>query len=133
MTRINIIPPKELYDQHLIAEYREITMVPAALSRTLNSKAGLIRSKIPKNYTLNKGHVYFFYNKGKYLDNRYNELIVEMKNGGFIPDENRLFPKQIFIDNNLYYDWEPSDIDMQVIRLRIKQKIKQKPDWYRKS
>ena len=133
MTRINIIPPKELYDQHLIAEYREITMVPAALSRTLNSKAGLIRSKIPKNYTLNKGHVYFFYNKGKYLDNRYNELIVEMKNRGIIPDENRLYPKQIFIDNNLYYDWEPSEIDMQVIRLRIEQKIKQKPDWYRKS
>ena len=133
MTRINIIPPKELYDQHLIAEYREITMVPAALSRTLNSKAGLIHSKIPKNYTLNKGHVYFFYNKGKYLDNRYNELIAEMKSRGFTPDESRLFPKQIFIDNNLYYDWKPSEIDMQVIRLRIEQKIKQKPDWYRKS
>ena len=43
------------------------------------------------------------------------------------------YPKQIFIDNNLYHDWEPSEIDMQVIRLRIEQKIKQKPDWYRKS
>ena len=133
MTRINIIPPKELYDQHLIAEYREITMVPAALYRTLKSKTGLIHSKIPKKYTLNKGHVYFFYNKGKYLDNRYNELIAEMKSRGITPDQSRLFPKQIFIDNNLYHYWEPSEIDMQVIRLRIEQKIKQKPDWYRKS
>ena len=54
MTRINIISVSELYDQHLIAEYREITMVPAALKRTLNSKKGLDQSKIPINYTLNK-------------------------------------------------------------------------------
>ena len=60
MTRINIIPASELHDQHLIAEYREITMVPAALRRTLNSKKGLDESKIPSTYTLNKGHVYFF-------------------------------------------------------------------------
>ena len=46
MTRINIIPVQELFDQHLIAEYREITMVPAALNRTINSKAGLKVSKI---------------------------------------------------------------------------------------
>ena len=67
MTRINIVPVKELMDQHLIAEYREITMVPASLSRTLASKKGLDYSKIPKNYTLNRGHVYFFYDKGLYL------------------------------------------------------------------
>ena len=133
MTRINIIPPKELYDQHLIAEYREITMVPAALYRTLKSKMGLIHSKIPKKYTLNKGHVYFFYNKGLYLNNRYNEIIDEMKYRGFNPDINRLFPKQIFIDNNLYNDWKPSESDMQIIRKRITLKLKQKPDWYRKS
>ena len=133
MTRINIIPPKELYDQHLIAEYREITMVPAALQRTLKSKHGLIHFKIPKTYTLNKGHVYFFYDKGLYLYNRYNEIIIEMKKRGFQPNINRLFPKQIFIDNNLYNDWLPSKDDMRIIRKRIDQKLQQKPDWYRKS
>ena len=30
MTRINIVEPSELTDQHLIAEYREITMVPGS-------------------------------------------------------------------------------------------------------
>ena len=79
MTRINIIPVQELFDQHLIAEYREITMVPAALNRTINSKAGLKVSKINKTFTLNKGHVYFFYNKGKYLHKRYEQIIKEMK------------------------------------------------------
>jgi deoxyribonuclease (pyrimidine dimer) len=64
MTRINIIPVEELMDQHLIAEYREITMAPVILARTLSSKTGLDYKKISKSYTLNKGHVYFFYDKG---------------------------------------------------------------------
>jgi len=133
MTRINIVPPKELYDQHLIAEYREITMVPAALNRTLNSKSGLILSKISEKYTLNKGHVYFFYNKGLYLHKRYKQIIQEMKNRGFKPDKNRKFPKLIFIDNNLYNDWEPSSEDIELIRKRISEKLQQRPNWYRKS
>ena len=37
MTRINIISPSELTDQHLVAEYREIFMVGSALARTLKS------------------------------------------------------------------------------------------------
>ena len=93
MTRINIISVSELYDQHLIAEYREITMVPAALKRTLSSKKGLDESKIPINYTLNKGHVYFFYNKGEYLFKRYQQIIDEMKKRGFKPDIKRKFPR----------------------------------------
>jgi deoxyribonuclease (pyrimidine dimer) len=54
MTRINIIPVEELMDQHLVAEYREITMVPASLARTLLPKTGLEYKKIPKSYTLNR-------------------------------------------------------------------------------
>ena len=133
MTRINIISVSELYDQHLIAEYREITMVPAALKRTLSSKKGLDESKIPINYTLNKGHVYFFYNKGEYLFKRYQQIIDEMKKRGFKPDIKRKFPKDIFINNNLYNDWEPSLEDFKIINERIESKIKAKPNWYRKT
>ena len=60
MTRINIIDPSELYDQHLIAEYREIFMVAGSLKRTLVSKTGYKEEKVSKRYTLNKEHVYFF-------------------------------------------------------------------------
>ena len=133
MTRINIIPVSELYDQHLIAEYREITMVPAALNRTLKSKIGLDKNKISQQYTLNKGHVYFFYNKGKYLQIRYNEIIAEMKKRNFNPDSQRKFPINIFIDNNLYHDWTPTKEDYKIIRERISQKITMKPNWYRKK
>ena len=120
MTRINIVPPNELTDQHLIAEYREITMVPAALKRTLLSKGGLRKNKISTHYTLNTGHVYFFYNKGKYLHNRYDKLVREMRNRGFSPSNDRPFPFQVFNDNGLYNDWKPTMEDYKVIRERMK-------------
>ena len=133
MTRINIISPSELTDQHLIAEYREIFMVAGSLKRTLISNSGFVESKVPKNFTLNNGHVYFFYNKGKYLYKRYNLIIKEMKSRGFKPDENRIFPKDIFIMNNLFNDWEPNQSDIKIIRKRINEKIAMKPSWYRKT
>ena len=46
---------------------------------------GYKESKVPKHYTLNKGHVYFFYNKGLYLHKRYDSIICEMKKRGFKP------------------------------------------------
>lgn len=133
MTRINIIEPSELTDQHLIAEYREITMVPGSLKRTLVSKSGYQEKKVPKKFTLNGGHVYFFYNKGKYLADRYQQLIKEMKRRGFNPDPNRKFPKDIFKNNGLYNNWMPTIEDQKIIRQRIAERIAAKPDWYRKT
>ena len=133
MTRINLVNPTELSDQHLIAEYREIFMVAGSLKRTLISKNGYLQSKVPKEYTLNSGHVYFFYNKGKYLNIRYNQIVKEMKDRGFTPDPNRNFPKDIFIKNNLYKNWSPTFRDCQIIKKRIDSKIKEKPNWYRKT
>ena len=133
MTRINIVEPSELTDQHLIAEYREITMVPGSLKRTLVSKVGYQEKKVPERYTLNSGHVYFFYNKGKYLHRRYDELIREMRLRGFTPDPNRVFPYEVFMNNDLYNDWTPTIEDYKIIRERIEEKIAMKPNWYRKT
>lgn len=133
MTRINIIEPSELTDQHLIAEYREITMVPGSLKRTLVSKIGYQEKKVPKKFTLNGGHVYFFYNKGKYLDERYKQLINEMKSRGFNPDPNRKFPTDVFKNNGLYNNWIPTIEDQKIIRQRIAERIASKPNWYRKT
>lgn len=130
ITRINIIPPSELTDQHLIAEYREITMVPGSLKRTLSSKNGVVESKISKMYTLNKGHVYHFYNKGLYLAKRYIKLIEEMKHRGFNPDPNRTFPIEIF-PKHLQKDWIYSREEMDIARERISKRISEKPYWYK--
>jgi len=132
MTRINLVPPSELYDQHLVAEYREITMVPGSLARTLKSKSGYRPEKVPHEFTLNAGHVYFFYNKGKYLSLRYKELVAEMKLRGMNPDPSRKFPNAVF-PKELFNDWVPSEKDKDIIRERIAKRVSQKPDWYRKT
>ena len=105
-------------------------MVPGSLLRTLQSKVGYRESKVGRSFTLNKGHVYFFYNKGKYLDKRYDELVLEMKNRGFRPDPNRKFPRHAF-PKPLYNDWEPTSAEQAVVRERIAARIAEKPEWYR--
>ena len=57
MTRINIVPTKELADQHLVAEYRELFMVGSALARTLKSNNRDKRiSQITEKLKINKVH-----------------------------------------------------------------------------
>ena len=133
MTRINLVPITELSDHHLIAEYREIFMVGPSLQRSLKSPNwNKTKETLPKEFTLNKGHVKFFYNKGKYLYNRYLELIKEMKNRGMRPDPLRKFKREQWPDE-LFNDWMPSAKDLEIIRERIQLRIKQKPNWYRWS
>jgi hypothetical protein len=33
----------------------------------------------------------------------------------------------------MYNDWQPNDHDKKIVELRIKQRISEKPDWYRFS
>ncbi|MEC7880940.1 MAG: pyrimidine dimer DNA glycosylase/endonuclease V [Chloroflexota bacterium] len=131
MTRINLVHPKELSNQHLIAEYREIFMVGPALQRSMKSKNwNKTRQDIPSEFTLNTGHVKFFYNKGKYLNNRYKLIVKEMKRRGMNPDSNRKFKKEQF-PSKFYKDWSPTLKDLEIIRKRINEKIELKPGWYK--
>ncbi len=131
MTRINLVCPSELSDQHLVAEYREIFMVGTALQRSLKSpKWNKVKTTLPKDFTLNTGHVKFFYNKGLYLHKRYLKLIEEMQMRGMNPNPNRKFKKEQWPDE-LYKDWQPKAKDIELIRVRINEKIIQKPNWYR--
>jgi deoxyribonuclease (pyrimidine dimer) len=129
MTRINVVEPEVLTDQHLMAEYRELPMVGSALKRSLRSKNGL--PKIPKQYTLNAGHVTYFYTLGKFLERRYQALIVELKHRGYNLDENREVDFDIFKQHNLYNDWTPDENALKINVERIKQKIDMKVDWYK--
>lgn len=128
MTRINLVDPQELTDNHLIAEYREIRLLCSNLIRMLNGKKGITQDRIPKSFTLNRGHVLFFADKGKYLHKRYDWLMREMKRRGMTPQLE--FPVDVW-PSHLYNDWEPSEQDKQIVRERIKQRINEKPHWYR--
>lgn len=132
MTRINIIDVDLLTDQHLMAEYRELPMVNAALSRSLSSLRGVHHASIPSNYTLNRGHVTFFYDKGEWLYNRYEQLIDELYKRQYnIDPKSRVVFWQHFVDNNLYNNWLP-DAQAHAINVeRLLERIYQKKDWYR--
>ena len=131
MTRINVLPVDQLTDQHLVAEYREMLMVPASLKRSLASKNGMDKNRIPKHYTLNTGHVYFFYDKGKFLKNRYDSLVNEMKKRGMNPDPERVFPTKVFKNNDLYNNWNVTERAVKINSKRIEERINMKPNWYR--
>lgn len=131
MTRINLVDPRELTDQHLVAEYREIFMVGSSLQRSLKSP-NWDKNRIPEKFTLNKGHVMFFYDKGKYLSNRYLSLIKEMKKRGMSPDPNRRFKIEQW-PKNYFNDWEPTERDKNIVRERINKRISEKPGWYRRT
>jgi len=129
LTRINVIPVKELTDQHLIAEYREIFMVGSALQKSLSSP-NWDKNRIPKVLTLGTGHVMFFYDKGRYLYKRYLKIRDEMIMRGFSPAPDRGFKVEQW-PTDYYNDWTPTPRDEQVIRTRIEERIKMKPTWYR--
>ena len=132
MTRINTIPVSELTDQHLMAEYRELPMVNASLRRSLQSKSQSGLKTIPKDYTLNTGHVKFFYNKGKFLYNRYYQLIKELNKRSYnINPEDRVVDWSVFHQNNLFIDWIPDSKSHTINTERLILRIESKPHWYK--
>ncbi len=131
MTRINLVPPLELYDQHLMAEYREIQHVPMSLNRSLKKKGGFKMEEIPSHFTLNTGHVKFFYNKGRYLLLRFGDIVHELKRRGF-NIKTKEFRFELFPDG-FQEDWLPTEDDFKAIRIRIAEKVNLKPNWYKKT
>lgn len=132
MTRINSdIDPRTLKRMHLVAELREITMVPAALRRSLRTKsvASILKS-IPNKFTLNAGHVTFFYDKQAFLHRRFTRLATEMERRGYRPDWQRA---QAFygLDSVWMNDWASTPVDDTIVIDRINLRIAQKPHLYK--
>jgi len=116
MTRINAgIPPQQLARQHLIAEHREIVRIPNII------RSGKAKVKdIPGEFTLGKGHVKFFYDKLKYLRDRYEQLYEECKARGY----NMTYFGGAFNDlpDHLFNDYLPTDEAIAIVSLRIKER-----------
>lgn len=133
MTRINLVNPKELSDQHLMAEYRELPMVLAALRRSLRTKTiKEVLASIPEKFTLNTGHVKFFYDKMYYLSLRYHKLVLELNRRGYrLSWEGRFDLHDI--PEVFYGKYSPTSRDFEIIRERIADRIAMKPQWYTKN
>ena len=121
MVRINIIDPKKLADQHLIAEYNEILMLLGYVRKYPKVKDQ------PEKYCLGKGHIKFFKDKLKYLKKRHELLKKEMKKRGFKTE--KTIDLSAF-DKKLHQDWCHDVEDEEIIKKRLVEKINKKPDYY---
>lgn len=132
MTRINSdLDPKLLKRAHLVAELREITMVPAALRRSLRTKPShKILAEIPKSFTLNTGHVKFFYNKLGFLQKRFSKLADEMERRGYKPDRSRISAFDGF-PTVWMGDWAATSESDRIVNERIAIRIQEKPHLYK--
>lgn len=130
MTRINLVIPKELTDQHLKAEIREL---PRIFSLVLKSKKQSVN--IPVSYKLGTGHVKFFYNKLEWLHHRYLALLREAEqrkiqiNKELI--ESYLNKIQTLATTSFYNDWSFNNLELELSRKRLKEKITMKPLFYK--
>lgn len=129
MTRINLVPVEELMDQHLLAEYRELPRI-ATMLRKAPFKSYAI---LPSIFSLGRGHVRFFYNKGAFLLIRYCALCQECMKRGFKIEPVPFIHFDIFRALGYFNDWAPSKEDIVLSRKRIAEKIAMKPKWYRKT
>ncbi len=101
MTRINLVPPAELCDQHLLAEHRELTRIPNAVAKGKFSLKGQ-----PEDYKLGEGHVRFFFNKLAFLKQRYNLLHEECLARGF--NVQYFWTEELPDDPNLWQNYLPT-------------------------
>lgn len=129
MVRINLINPRNLTDQHLIAEYNEILMLFGYIKKHPHTHFKQL-SKIPSNYKLGQGHILFFKDKLKYLEKRFELIKKEMKKREFKVNEKINIDLSKF-DKKLINDWKPRASDKNIIKKRLIEKINLKPDYYR--
>ncbi|HET8686561.1 MAG TPA: pyrimidine dimer DNA glycosylase/endonuclease V [Methanosarcina sp.] len=123
MTRINVVPVEELCDQHLFAEFRELTRIPNGI---LAGKLKTDYSDRPTDYTLGKGHVKFFTDKLDWLFDRYNELYWEFRHRNY---------NVVFVwpsDNALtvgWFNYHPTHKALSINKARILERMPIKARW----
>lgn len=132
MTRINIgINPKNLSDQHLLAEHREIKRLPNFFTKRLAKNKF---DDIPEKFTLNTGHVRYFLDKGKYTYERYLSIRQECLNRGYNVED---YSKNWNVYTpNFFLNCSPDEIDLSIITERITTRLlnsKRKVTYYKKE
>lgn len=128
MTRINCVPPDQLCQQHLVAEYRELPRIFGAVEKAILRGERPNDSRNPTAYKLGTGHVRFFYPRLGYLVNRQTALIAEMQRRGittnFKPPKRSDFP---LIADGWFQQWEPDAFAIKCNMDRINDRMPVNP------
>jgi deoxyribonuclease (pyrimidine dimer) len=126
--RANVgINPRYLFDQHLLAEYRECPMLIGSL-KYYNWQ---IKSSIPEKLKMGIGYMNFFKVRLKYIQRRHIEVKKEMERRNIKHD--LLSIDLTDIPKEFCNDWEPTLEDSKILRARIIQRIGEFPNilWWR--
>lgn len=146
MTRINVIPPSELCDQMLLAEYREIPRVfnkaeefwidyEQRVRHAIRMSTKCEAPDLPEEYCLGEGHMKFFYRHFYYLCDRVAYLKEEIKYRGLNCTDYNLSVYSCFKSNSIK-PYRPKSKDQYINRERIAQRIKEmkrQPSWSHKD
>lgn len=107
---------------HLQAELKEITRV-FGYARKAQFDIVKCRRKLPSEYTLGTGHCLFFYNKLKFIADRYESLVAEMQRRGYHPNPISTESLMQGIDNRLYNDYTPTQQAIEINKQRILERM----------
>lgn len=122
MTRINLgISPKNLTDQHLMAELRELPRIFTAVKKRIED--GKKFDDIPKEFTLGTGHMKFFYDKCGYLADRHVSLRIEFMER--YKHQYDFDPNKSAVPNSVFNDYNPTEKDRQLLIERISTRLQE--------
>lgn len=125
MTRINLVDPKLLVRQHLVAEYRELPRIYSLVRLRIAAGETVERARTlsPPNYTLGTGHCRFFYPRLGWLTRRFHLLVQEMRNRGYNPTHTSPPEWVGTIPRDWYGDWEPTPACVAINVERINRRL----------
>lgn len=123
MTRINCVPPEELTNPHLLAEYRELPRVFGLVRKAIERGETPGDPRNPATYRLGAGHVRFFYPRLGYLLRRQIDTIAEMRRRGYAPNFTRPEDLVAGIPEAWCADWTPTEEALQANRARIAERL----------
>lgn len=117
MSRINVVPPSELSNAHLLGEYHELPRICNLVRKAIYRGERPHVENYPPTYRLGRGHVRFFYPRLGYIVKRWDKIVSECKKRGMAVKYNTL-PLD-GIDQEWFNDWEPDDYDIEINKGRI--------------
>ena len=112
------INPKNLTDEHLFAESRELKMLPSLYERVGDNS----RNKVPKEFTLGKGHMLFFLYKPAYTWHRYDDVLFECYKRGFNV-KNEYYRWDVYQKSKCLEQYAETGKEADIVKHRIVERI----------
>lgn len=133
MTRINLVPPQLLKNEHVLAEYKELPRIFTLATERHDRGQVPADFDIPSRYVYGKGHVTFFFDKCAWLWRRYHMLCLELDDRNYKLNLNiqasiRDDTKRL-MGTPWWGDWKPTHADYYLNFARLVRRAKMASVW----